>query len=251
MDFDFVVLGALDEPLEVSPRFVVRGVFLGDGVRVVRRASAVQLRALSPDLSTDPGEVVVGLAPVEGALDHLADAVDAVERHRQQARREERDVLVGRREDERRAVHEEERHEVRHLHVLERHGRLHDAFARSERGEHAFALAVEIERAAFARLAAAAKPLDGNLHLGRRDVRPVAKRNRTELVKLVGVSQQRAELGRATHVVRQNLQVPGIRVPGVPEPVLAEAVPEEAEQTTGQPKQLGAFAEQRGGGRGG
>ena len=70
-------------------------------------------------------------------------------------------------------------------------------------------------------------------------------------MKLVRVSQQRAELGRATHVIRQNLQVPGVRVPGVPEPVLAEAVPEEAEQTTGQPKQLGAFAEQRGGGRGG
>ena len=92
-----------------SPDIGPSGVFLGDGVRVVRRAPAVQLRALSPDLSTDPVEVVVGLAPVEGALDHLADAVDAVEGHRQQARREEGDVLVGRREDERRAVHEEGR----------------------------------------------------------------------------------------------------------------------------------------------
>ena len=223
----------------------MRVVPLGDGARVVRRAPAVQLRALAPDPFPDPGEVVVGLAPVERALDHLADAVDAVEGHRQQARREEGDVLVGRREDERRAVHEEEGHEVRHLHVLERHGRLHDALARGERGEHAFALAVKVERAAFARLAASAEPLDGDLHLGRRDVWAVPKRNRTELVKFVRVPQQRPEPGRTPYVVRQNLQVPGARVPGVPEPVLAEAVPEEAEQSTGEPEQLGAFAEQR------
>jgi hypothetical protein len=65
--------------------------------------------------------------------------------HGEQARGEERDVLVGHRENEGRGVREEEGDEVAHLDVLERDGGGHHALARLQSGQHALALAVQVE----------------------------------------------------------------------------------------------------------
>ena len=155
-----------------------------EGLRIPAGAPPVDLDALPPNPEADPGEIVVGLAPVEGTLDDLADGVDAVERHGEETRGKERDVLVGHREDERRRVGEEEGDEVAHLQVLEGYRRRHHPLAGLERRQHELALAVQIERGALAHVTQPPVVLHDGLDPGHHGVGAVLKRNAGKLGNL-------------------------------------------------------------------
>ena len=156
---------------------------------VLFRAPAVNLHALAPHAKTDAREIVVRFPPVERPLDHLADAVDPVESHGEQTAGEKRDILVRYREYERRGVDEEEGDEVGHLDVLERNRRGDDAFARFQRREDPFALAVQIERAALAHVPEPSMVFHDGLHARHHGVGSVLKRHARVRRHLVRVSK--------------------------------------------------------------
>jgi hypothetical protein len=180
------------------------------------RAPLVDLHALAPDPQPDAGDVVVRLRPVERPLDDFADGVDPVKRHREEARREKRDVLITHREYERRAVREQKRHERANLDVLERYRRRHDALARFQGRHHELALAVQVERAAFADVPQPTVVLDDGLYPRHDHVRAVLKRHLAVLVRLARAFEQRPERRRAVSVFHEQLLIPRLGIVRVP-----------------------------------
>mmetsp|Transcript_17861 Transcript_17861/g.60891 ORF Transcript_17861/g.60891 Transcript_17861/m.60891 type:complete len:583 (+) Transcript_17861:926-2674(+) len=143
-----------DDALHIRALVCLRLQGLNHGLCVLHhrlhvRHSLVDLDRLTPEAPAHASEVVVGLLPVEGLLDNLADLRHAVEAHGDNCRREPRNPLERDREHKRRRVHEEEGGEVHHVQVLVRDRRRHDALARLQRVQHELTLVVQVKRTAL------------------------------------------------------------------------------------------------------
>ena len=188
---------------------------------------------------------MVGLAPVEGTLDDLTDGVDAIERHGEEARGKERDVLVGHREDERRRVREEEGDKVAHLQVLEGYRGCDHPLAGLERGQHELALAVQIKRCALAHVAEPAVVLHDGLDLGHHFVCTILERDARKFSNLLSVPHERPDARHPALILEQQLLITRVWIVQVSKSLLPEHMADETEEQAREPQQLGPLVHEK------